>query len=78
MLPTFHDVHILKEPQNHVLRIICVCSLFCSVQVYISLHFFYLFLWKISFSVFEREFDSICTAYRVLHYIKKDMLSERF
>ena len=42
----------LKELRNCVLRIIRVWSVFCSVQVYISLHFLPIFLVKPGFRLF--------------------------
>ena len=39
MYPYIHIYLSLKELRNCILCIICVWSLFCSVRVYISLHF---------------------------------------
>ena len=44
--------YLLKELRDCILCIICVWSLFCSVRVYISLHFLPIFFGKTRFSSF--------------------------
>ena len=42
----------LKELRNRILCIICACSLFCSIWIYVSLHFLPILLKNFCLSVF--------------------------